>query len=306
MTSLCDEYWQTMLAQGFLIGTGGGCLLVLAVAILPQYFSSRLGLVSGIAVAGSSIGGIVYPIAFRHLLVQAGFGWATRVLGFIALAGLLFSICVMRPRVKPRGTRQLFQLSAFKETPYMLLTISGFLIFTGFYVPLYYIQTYAITKGITDESLGFQMLPIINAVSVFGRILPALLADHIGPYNVLIPSVFLSGAMCLIWIGINNLGGVIIFCILYGGVSGSFVSMPSVIVASLTKDMRYMGTRWGQFGFALALGFLCGTPISGALYGSTGNFLGLQLFSGLAIILGGIFAVASRISTTGLTVRKKA
>lgn len=57
MLSLCTEYWQALLAQGFVIGLGGGCLFVPAVAIFPTYFKAKLGLVIGLAASGSSTGG---------------------------------------------------------------------------------------------------------------------------------------------------------------------------------------------------------------------------------------------------------
>lgn len=87
-----------MLAQGFCIGLGGGMLFVPSVAILPTYFSTKIGLAIGLAAAGSSMGGkfkalacksnanansligIIYPIVFYRLLPQIGFGWSVRVL----------------------------------------------------------------------------------------------------------------------------------------------------------------------------------------------------------------------------------
>ena len=69
MLSLCHEYWQVLLAQGFTVGIGAGCLFVPSVAILPTYFSTRLGLAVGVAAAGSSFGGVIYPIVLFRLYV---------------------------------------------------------------------------------------------------------------------------------------------------------------------------------------------------------------------------------------------
>lgn len=55
MLSLCTTFWQCILAQGFVIGIGGGCLFVPAIAILPTYFSSKIGLAIGLAASGSSM-----------------------------------------------------------------------------------------------------------------------------------------------------------------------------------------------------------------------------------------------------------
>ena len=66
MLSLCKEFWQAMLAQGFCIGLGGGMLFVPSVAILPTYFSTKIGLAIGLAAAGSSMGGkSTLPYAIR-------------------------------------------------------------------------------------------------------------------------------------------------------------------------------------------------------------------------------------------------
>ena len=56
MTSLCHEYYQSLLAQGFCIGIGVGLIFIPGVAILSTYFSSRLALANGIAAAGSGLG----------------------------------------------------------------------------------------------------------------------------------------------------------------------------------------------------------------------------------------------------------
>jgi hypothetical protein len=63
MLSLCTEFWQALLAQGFVIGLGGGMLFVPSVAILPTYFSTKIGLAIGLAASGSSMGGERYTPA---------------------------------------------------------------------------------------------------------------------------------------------------------------------------------------------------------------------------------------------------
>lgn len=68
MLSLCTTFWQSLLAQGFTIGLGAGCLYVPSLAIMPSYFSTRIGLAIGIAASGSSTGGIIYPIMFYKLI----------------------------------------------------------------------------------------------------------------------------------------------------------------------------------------------------------------------------------------------
>jgi MFS family permease len=72
MLSLCTEFWQALLAQGFVIGLGGGMLFVPSVAILPTYFSTKIGLAIGLAASGSSMGGTkkIHPQWRSGLLID--------------------------------------------------------------------------------------------------------------------------------------------------------------------------------------------------------------------------------------------
>lgn len=301
MTSLCRTYWQTLLAQGVLVGIGSGLLWVPSVAILPQYFTTRKALASGLAAAGSSIGGIIYPIVFRRLQQTIGFGWATRTIAFIALAGQLISLSVMRQRQMPKQKRALLDLAAFKEPPYAFYCVGMFLAFASFYTPVYYIQLYTIETRLADMEFAFYLLPILNAASVPGRIIPNFCADYVGAMTILIPAALVSGFMALIWISIHSLGGVIAFSCLYGFFSGAFVSIAPIAIVVLTPDLRKIGTRMGQSFFVVSFGLLIGTPVSGAILSSKGggNWLGVQLFSGILLILTSIVFVIARACKVG-------
>jgi MFS family permease len=305
MTSICSQYWQVMLAQAICIGLGNGCLFVPSVAILPQYFSTRKALANGIAASGSSLGGVIYPIVFRQLYPRIGFPWATRVLGFISLFAGLISVAVMKVRIMPKQKRALLELAAFKEIPYASFCIALFFGFIGFFGPIYYLQPYAINTGITDENLGFYLLPILNAASIAGRILPNFVTDKAGPLNILIPAALISGLLGVVWIGIKNLPGMIIFAILYGFFSGGYVSLAPVAIISLTPDMRTLGTRMGQSFFVSSLGLLVGSPVAGEILNKTGSYLGLQLFSGLTVFLTGVLLVWTRFTKVGMKVKIK-
>ena len=191
MTSLCREYWQCVLAQGILVGLGCGLLFLPSIAVLPTYFTSKRALALGIAAAGSPIGefapdfdtspipanhhlsllgGILYTVIFHRLQPRIGFGWATRVIGFIMLGTQIIPIVGMRLRVKPPRPRRIFDASAFKERTFLSFTLTIFLENLGLYIPFFYVQIYAITKGIVDENLGFYLLAILHTGSFVGRI----------------------------------------------------------------------------------------------------------------------------------------
>jgi len=289
MTSLCHHYWQVFLAQGICIGIGNGCLFVPSVAILPQYFTTHKALANGIAVSGSSIGGIIMPVVLRQLYPKIGFPWAVRVLGFLSLTTCLFSIIVMRPRIIPKHKRHLTDIGAFTEPPYLVLCVALFFCFIAFYVPLYYVGIWAIRNQITDVNFAFYLLPIMNAASVVGRILPTAIADVGGVFNTLFSATLISGILSLSWIAVKSKPGIIVFAVLYGISSGAFVSLPAVAVHSLTTDMRK----------------LVGTPVCGTILNDTGKFLGLQLFSGFTLLFTSLLVLVIRTVRVGWKLKVK-
>ena len=138
-----------------------------------------------------------------------------------------------------------------------------------------------------------------------GRIIPGLITDYVGPLNMLIPAAAITGILAFVWIGIKDLPGIIIFAILYGFFSGGFISLPPIVIVWLTPDMRLVGTRMGQSFFIGSFGLLVGAPIAGAILGNSDNYLGLQVYSGLMILVTAILVLCARIAQVGWTLRRK-
>ncbi|KAJ5861207.1 uncharacterized protein N7529_008517 [Penicillium soppii] len=299
MTSLATNYWQLILSQGVCIGLAAGCLFVPSVAILPQYFRAKRGLANGLAASGSSIGGVVYPIMFDQLQKKVGFAWATRALGFVCFGTICISVSIMRQRFQPQEKRKLYQLSALKEPAFTVFAIAMFIGFLGFYNFLFYVQSYAIETGIVDSNLGFYLLSMLNAASTFGRIAPNFLADHVGPLNMLAPAVTITAILAFVWIRVHTVPGIIILAVFYGFFSGGFVSLPPVVMASMTPDVRNLGTRMGMVFAITSIGLLIGTPIGGAILTRTNQYIGVQLFTGCCIITSAVLMTCVRFLRTG-------
>lgn len=304
MTSICKEYWQIILAQGLVVGFGSGCMLLPSVAVMPQYFTKRRAFATGIAAAGSSIGGIIYPIVFHKLEPRIGFGWATRVIAFIMLATLLIPIAVMRAKVFPSSTRPLIDLKVVREIPYVLFSIGSFFGFIGMYIPFYYLSTYSIELGLASSETSFYLLTILNAGSIFGRLIPNFFADTTGPLNITMPFIFFCAVIAFCWTSITSLAQAVLFCIFYGFFSGTFVSISGPALATLSPDLSLVGTHMGMsFSFS-ALGLLIGNPVAGVLLGY--GWIGPAMFCGAANVLAALFIVAARVKKTGWVAMVKA
>lgn len=248
-------------------------------------------------------GGVIYPIIFHNLQPKIGFGWTTRALGFIFLATLSISMALMKMRVKPSQKRKLIDLAAFKEPPYLLFTIGLFFGFMGLNIPFYYVSTYAMEQGIMSSNSAFYLLSIINAASIFGRIIPNYFADKFGPLNIIIPGTLISSAVAFGWIGVHSVGGMVVFAIIYGFSTGCFVSIPPTVIVSLCPHMGVVGTRMGMtFAFG-GLGLLIGTPVAGQILTSSG-YVPTIAFCGALMLVTVVCFAACRLCKTGMTVKK--
>ncbi|EAA27839.1 MFS general substrate transporter [Neurospora crassa] len=297
MLSLVSEFWQALLAQGFVVGLGAGMMFTPGVTVLQSYFSTKIGLATGLAAAGSSFGGVIYPIVFYRLIDRIGYGWSVRVIGFIALATLMVPVVFLKQRTKSGKVRALVDVSAFTDGPYVLFTFGTFVGFIGLYVMLFYLSFFGLDTGATDPAMAFYIVPILNAASMFGRTLPNWLSDKVGPFNILIPGALVCGALTLAMMGVKGLGAIIVVAILFGFFSGVFIALPTVCYIALTKDKSRLGSRIG-LGYAfLGLATLIGGPGTGAILQQTGhnghnNWTGIWVFGGVMLLAAsGIFMV---------------
>lgn len=299
MTSLAEEYWQVFLAQGLCVGLGTGLLFLPSVAIVSTYFTTKRAFAIGLVAAGGSIGSVIYPIVFHRLQPRIGFPWAMRVLGFIALGTLLISIATLRSRLPPaQKSRAMLDFKAFSNVPFCLFSIGLFLAFAGLYVPIFYIIIYAQRHVRIGNDLSFYMLAILNGASVFGRIIPGLLADKYGALEMTATFTIASAIMAYVGQVVNSLAGLVVFAVIYGFLSGAVVSLPSAVVAKLAPNIGIVGTWMGMSFCFAAAGILVGSPIAGTIINVEQNyFAGGFTFSGSLIAGAGLcFAVAWAIT----------
>ncbi|KIW28753.1 uncharacterized protein PV07_04627 [Cladophialophora immunda] len=296
MNSISNRYWQVFLSQGLCVGLGTGCLFLPSVAIVATYFTTKRALAIGFVASGGSIGSLIYPIVFHCLEPRIGFPWATRVLGFIALGTLTVSILVLRTRLPaPTKMRAILDPQAFKNVPFILFSNGLFLAFAGLYVPIFYIIFFAEVRVHVNTDLSFYMLPILNAASVFGRIIPGLLADKYGSLELLVVCTIASAIIGYVGIVIKSLGSLIVYSIIYGFLSGAVVSLPSAVVATLAPSMQLIGTWMGMSFFFAALGILIGNPIAGSIIDVEKNhFGGGFVFSGTLVTAAAVLFVLTK------------
>lgn len=204
MLSLCTTYYQIILAQGVGLGLAMGLLFNLAVNIPSHWFKKRRAFAIGVQSTGSSIGGVIFPIMIKKLLVEIGYGWTMRLIGFGCLILLGGTFPFMKTRLPPLadihngGWKKVtwFDPSAFKQWSYTLFVIGCTLILFGLYTPFVYIDTF--TSQYNIPANGY-WLSVMNAASIFGRVIPGLIADRYGRINTIVPHTALAAIILFIF-----------------------------------------------------------------------------------------------------------
>ncbi|KAL2140412.1 hypothetical protein VTI28DRAFT_3832 [Corynascus sepedonium] len=297
MTSICTEYWQFILAQGLLAGFGMSLLQMSAFACVSQYFQRKRATALGIVVSGSSIGGIIFPIALSKMLNNSslGFGWSVRVIAFVIAPLLAFASLTVRPRAPPRMAN-FFLWEAFKNVKFLMLVFAMFGCFIGMLTPLFYLPTYAVSRGM-DPTLASYLLAIVNAASTAGRIIPGMLADKYGRLNGFGIGGILTGVIVLCMNSAVGTAALVVYSIAFGFASGTIVSGASAAISVCTDDPRNLGTYIGM-GMAIAsTANLVGPPINGVLLDTHHNFLQVSIFSGIFSLAGGVLAIITKAAT---------
>ncbi|GKZ17714.1 hypothetical protein AbraIFM66951_009610 [Aspergillus brasiliensis] len=297
MTSLCHKYYQFILAQGVVLGIANGFLQFPAMAAVSQYFDKNRAAALGLAVSGSSIGGVVVPIALTRMFdhTSLGFGWSIRIIGFIILPLLAFACLTVTARLPPRRTN-LFIAGAFKDTTYLMIVIALFFMFLGMFPPFFFIPTYAVSRGM-GVTLASYLLAILNAASTFGRVIPGILADRFGRLNAFAIGGIMNGIVTFCWNRAESNAALIVYSAVFGFTSGTIISGGSAACTICAKSAQDAGTYLGMALAIAALAALAGPPIAGKFVDVYGGYLEVSMFSGATCIFGGVVALLSKITT---------
>lgn len=190
----------------------------------------------------------MWPIALNAMLHQGGisFDWTIRIVGFIMMPLHILVVLTMRtpkdPKQatengningdEPQQKKAKIDRSGIKKPPFFLLCAGLFFANLGFFTPFFYLSTYAVHLGISQQ-LAFYLVAVLNGASAFGRILPGFLADRLGRFNMLVFSAFSGGIIVFCWTTATSVGGVVVWTVAYGFASG--VSPPPLEQREPTK-----------------------------------------------------------------------
>ncbi|KAF8323963.1 MFS general substrate transporter [Clavulina sp. PMI_390] len=297
----CTQYWQFILCQGILLGLGAGFAFGPCLAITAHWFLKRRPVAYGVVATGSSIGGVVFPLAVKRLLEDVGFKWTMRITGFMLIFTFTLANLLVKKRLPPKNVKGgLFNFAIFLNPAFSLFATGCLLGFLGIYTALTYSDVAAIEAGL-NPNLALSLVAIANGCSFFGRISSGLLAGRLGPFNILIPWTIVAGLMTWLWPYATTSGpGVVIVMVIYGCASGAFVGLIAIPLSHPAfGEQGDLGRRIGMIFTISALGALAGTPISGAIHTAVGGYKAVGWYAGSLGMLACVFLFLARRAAIG-------
>ena len=241
-----------------------------------------------------------------RLVPEVGFRWTLRICAFLILAIMIIGNLLTTARIKPSPSpiRIMDFLTPFTELKFATMALGMFLFFLGIFTPFTFLILVAESRGV-PPALAQYLLCILNAASIFGRILPAWAGDKFGRFSMFVAMGLLSAVLSLaLWLPGYGTAATIVFAVIFGFSSGCIVSLPPSLVAQLS-DIRAIGVRTGAMFFVVAIATLIGTPIGGQLIiADNGGFKKVQIFSGVVMMAGTACFLALRVEIGGWKINR--
>lgn len=123
----CTAYWHFILVFGVLAGVGTALIFTPTIAAVGHFFYEKRGNATGVAAMGGAIGGIVFPLMLQDLFPKVGWGWATRIQGFVFVVLLVLANLLVRSRLPPKPNQSIMpDFMIFRQLNFALVTAGTF------------------------------------------------------------------------------------------------------------------------------------------------------------------------------------
>lgn len=292
--SWASQIWHLFLTQGLVFGMGLGLIFIPVAAVVPQWFTTKRSLASGVSLAGAGLGGAVYSLAASAMIRNLGLKLTYRILGSIAFVVNTSCTLLIKDRTRATGSKQVaFDARLFKRWEYVLLL--GFSVFSmlGYFILIFSLANFANSIGLNSSQASVASA-LFNIGQAIGRPLIGYFSDTTGRINMAGSMTFIAGVLPLvIWTNTKNYGVLIFFAIVEGLVAGNFWATIAPLVAEVV-GLENVPCGLNLMWLVIAIPCTFSEPVALEIFSGTGSYLGTQLFTGFMYIAAAVCMLALR------------
>ncbi|OOQ86807.1 putative monocarboxylate transporter [Penicillium brasilianum] len=292
--SWASQIWHLFLTQGLVFGVGLGLIFIPVAAVVPQWFTTKRSLASGVSLAGAGLGGAVYSLAASAMIRNLGLRLTYRILGSIAFVVNTSCTLLIKDRNRATGSKRVaFDARLFRRWEYNLLL--GFSVFSmlGYFILIFSLANFANSIGL-NASQASVASALFNIGQAIGRPLIGYFSDTTGRINMAGSMTLLAGVLPLvIWTNTKSYGVLIFFAIVEGLVAGNFWATIAPLVAEIV-GLENVPCGLNLLWLVIAIPCTFSEPVALEIFSGTGSYLGTQLFTGFMYIAAATCMLALR------------
>jgi MFS family permease len=260
------------------IGLGSSASFGPLMADISHWFVRRRGVAITLCSAGNYLAGTVWPPLVQRSI--ALYGWrpthlcigivcavATVAIGFLALRQKAPAAVAMT--MKP-GTRSLGGLGLSPNMLQALLAMASVCCCVAMSMPQVHIVAYCGDLGY-GVAHGADMLALMMACGIVGRIGSGVIADHIGGLRTLMLGSALQGVALLLYLFYDGLVSLYVISAVFGLFQGGIVPSYALIIREYLPP-KEAGTRVGIVLMTSLFGMALGGWMSGYIFDMTGSY----------------------------------
>jgi MFS family permease len=267
------------LAQGLLIGAGSSATFAPLLAHTSLWFVRRRGIAVAIFASGNYLAGVVWSPVVEHFIRTSGWRETYFGIAFFCVASMLPLVLLLRrkppvsdepgePVAGAIASPQALGLSS--NALQTLLIIAGLACCVAMSMPQVHLVAYCSDLGY-GPARGAQMLALMLACGIAGRLLSGLICDRIGGLRTLLLGSALQGIALLLFLPFNGLVSLYVVSALFGLFQGGIVPSYAIIVREYFHRGE-AGARVSSVITATLFGMALGGWMSGAIFDLAGSY----------------------------------
>jgi MFS family permease len=292
--SLAHSY-PVMIAAYLLIGLGIGAATLLPCSmVIANWFGARRGLAMGLAMAGTSAGGMVMTLVSDRAIRFAGWRFGYLVLAapaFVIVIPLVLLLVRTRPErgegltvAEAAGALAGLEVGeAVAGRSFWLMALSVLCFSFSVSGTNLHAVPYLIGIGYPPARAAV-VLSLVLAFGAMGKLLIGWTADRIGGRAALAATLFGMALGIALLIGARNRLYLAGFFAVFGLTVGAPLALIPLVAAE-SLGLRRFGTLYGLIGVFHTLGAAVGPVVAGRIFDVTGTYLfAFETFVALLLI----------------------